>query len=421
MTTKEQGNAEVLKNRSLWIIGIAESVSNTGSWITMIAVFTMLVFNGSGGVRDSGTIIFVGLVPALLAGPLAGRLCDRFDRRALMVGSELLSAFAVLGIIFTNNHLLIFALLAFQAATNSLMTPARQSVIPKLVRPENLTKANALLQQLAGIVKIGAPVAAGAVVALLNPHNAIALDVVSYIVSAILLSRLPHLPASASAPNARDADRSRAGKARAVIATVVESGALRLVFAATFIGIINIISLDVLIPVFVRDTMHEGQRVFGILIACVGAGTLAAAAYLSASKRTRSPRIDLALGIALLAFLPGLFAAAQLFFGPLRAILPFVGAILGGVGNGLIIIQAATIVQTSAPADRIGIVSGAFQSTTVAGQLVGMLLTPVIVPALLSAGGYFVINSGVLLVLAVVVATNRERSSFSTKSAFQAE
>ncbi|HEX9013800.1 MAG TPA: MFS transporter, partial [Anaerolineaceae bacterium] len=166
------------KNRPLLILGISESVSNTGSWVTMMAVYAMLVFQGKGGLAESSGVFLAGLLPMLVFSPAAGWLCDRFDRRKLMIGSELLSGAVIGGLIFARQPAVIYALLALQAVTTALMTPARQAVVPQVVPPEELTRANAFLQQLAGIIKIAAPSLAGLVLTLLSPHQAIILDVV---------------------------------------------------------------------------------------------------------------------------------------------------------------------------------------------------------------------------------------------------
>ena len=74
----------ILNNRSLLILGLSESVSSVGSWITMMAVFAMIVFNGNGNVVQSSGIYLAGLVPTLLFSPAAGWLCDHLDRKWLM-------------------------------------------------------------------------------------------------------------------------------------------------------------------------------------------------------------------------------------------------------------------------------------------------------------------------------------------------
>ncbi|MRS02993.1 MFS transporter, partial [bacterium] len=123
----------ILKNRSLVIMAISESVSSIGSWITMMAVFSLVIFKGAGNVTESGLIYLVGLLPALIVSPVAGWLCDRYDRKKLMIISEVLSGLAVSGIIFTESTALLYVLLAFQAISGSIMTPARQSSVPQVV------------------------------------------------------------------------------------------------------------------------------------------------------------------------------------------------------------------------------------------------------------------------------------------------
>ena len=184
----------ILTNPSLITIGISEFVSNIGNWITMMAVYAMVVFRGDGGVAQSSGIFLAGLFPTLVFSPAAGWLCDHFDRKWLMVISELASGLIVAGLIFTQRLELMYAILALQAISMTVMTPARQAVVPDIVGKDSLTQANAFLQQLAGLIKIAAPMLAGLILAVMNPHTAIILDVVSFGLSALILSRLPALP-----------------------------------------------------------------------------------------------------------------------------------------------------------------------------------------------------------------------------------
>src|SRR5512144_2341120 len=114
---------DILRNRSLLIIGLAESVSGIGNWITMLAIFAIVVFRGQGGVVQSSAIFLAGLLPTLLASPAAGWLCDRYDRKWLMIGSELLDGLIVAGLIFAQRLEIIYALLALQAVVMSILTP----------------------------------------------------------------------------------------------------------------------------------------------------------------------------------------------------------------------------------------------------------------------------------------------------------
>src|SRR5947209_5962245 len=62
----------IVGNRSLLIVGIAESLSDLGTWITVLACFALIVFHNEGGAAESGGILLALLVPALPVSPLAG-------------------------------------------------------------------------------------------------------------------------------------------------------------------------------------------------------------------------------------------------------------------------------------------------------------------------------------------------------------
>jgi hypothetical protein len=70
------------------------------------------------------------------------------------------------------------------------------------------------------------------------------------------------------------------------------------------------------------------------------------------------------------------------------------------LGNGLLLVQSGTLLQLLAPPRLLGTLSGILQSTFVAGQLVGLLATPFLIPSILSIGFLFGIDTLALLLLA---------------------
>jgi MFS family permease len=392
---------QMFSNRRLLILGISESVSNTGSWITMMAVYAMLVFRGGGDIISSSAVYLVGLVPTLLFSPVAGWLCDRLDRKVLMIASELVSGLVISGLIFVRQPVWIYTLLGIQAISVSIMAPARQAVVPAIVPASELTRANAFLQQLNGIIKIAAPALAGLVLALLDPHQAILLDVVSFALSALILTRLPSLPPQAVRAAA---GKSAPAAAQGVWPALREIEGLRMLFIAVFLAITVIIGFDVLAPVYTRDTLRGGESLFGLMISLVGVGTLGASLALMLRRSPAAPWRDLTLGLFLLAMIPAVMFGAA-FGDPSQArVVILIGALVGGVGNGLLSIQAGTLLQTLSPASLLGRMSGLFQSVGVTGQLVGILVTPLVVPALLPITAYLAVMAAALLIVTALLA-----------------
>ncbi|HLN61561.1 MAG TPA: MFS transporter, partial [Symbiobacteriaceae bacterium] len=133
----------ILRNRSLLIIGGAEVINSIGSWITAMALYSILIFREHGGMALSSGIFLAQMLPMLLLGPVAGWICDRYDRRTLMVASRLLQGAVTAGLVFTDNLIAIYALLVLAAAASVVVGPARTAAMPEIVAPEHLSQANA--------------------------------------------------------------------------------------------------------------------------------------------------------------------------------------------------------------------------------------------------------------------------------------
>jgi len=414
-----------MKNKTLITIGIAESVSAIGDWITMMSVFALLVFRGDGGVAQSSGIFLAGLLPTLPASLAAGWLCDRFDRKALMIGSLILSGLIVSGLIFTENLVLIYLLLALQAVSVSLMTPARASILPDILPAEELTRANAFLQQLSSLVKIGAPIMAGGLLAVLNPHQAIILDVVSFFLAALLLTRLPRLaPQKASPVPSVTVDESIPLKPAPTANHLLRGNPrLQLVYVTGFLCILVLISFDVLSAVYFRDVLHTGEQYMGFAIGLVGVGTLVSTILLMRKYRKNEPWRDVITGIFLLGIIPAALALGNIIkdAATLRIVV-LLACLIGGVGNGFVHVQMVTLLQTHAPAGMLGRASGLFQTVAVAGQLVGLLLTPLLVPGLLNMSNFFLVAAiclaGVILVITVQLNRTRPATSIMPEASF---
>ena len=394
-------NKLINHNRSLIILGFSETVSGMGNWITAMAVFAIVLFQKEGTLSQSSAIYLASLLPTLLFSQAAGWICDRFNRKWVMITSELLAGTVVIGLIFTENFSWILGILVLQAIFSSLITPARQSTVPLLVTKEELTRANALLQQLASIVKITAPMLAGALLAVFDPHKIILLDILSYLVSAFLLLFLPDLkPSSEDKEIIQNSIKETRGGS-VLKKTFKESPGLLLIFITAFMTTLSIIGFDVISPVYFRDSLKSNESFMGLAIGIIGLGTFAASLFLMLSKKQRSPWKDIRSSIFLLAFLPGaIYFTTLLGPGWPAYMLISLGALLAGISSGLMGIQSSTLLQKLTPINILGQISGLFQSVLISGQFIGVLLVPLIVPAWFNIAGYSLLITSALLLTA---------------------
>ena len=129
--------------RSLWL---ARVVSNFGDWFNLLASAALIT-----SLTGSGTAIsylfLARFLPVFVMSPFAGVLADRFERRTIMILTDVLRAVTVLCFLFvrTPDQLwLLYALTSTQFVLSALYTPAHSALLSNIVEREDLVTANAL-------------------------------------------------------------------------------------------------------------------------------------------------------------------------------------------------------------------------------------------------------------------------------------
>jgi len=235
------------------------------------------------------------------------------------------------------------------------------------------------------------------------PQTAILLDVVSYILSAIILTRMPNLLPPSVVDRDLDTGLVAVQNEPGVLVTLKDKPHLQLLFLSIFVAIFIIIGFDVLSVIFVRDVIQGNENIYGILVGMIGLGTLGGAVILMLRKKHVDPWRDILIGMALISLIPLGPALAELVSRNIGIGLMLICNLLGGLGLGLLSTQVNTLLQVLPPPAVLGRIAGAFESTAVAGQLAGMLVTPLLVPGLISMGQYFFFSAlGIILLTAVM-------------------
>ncbi len=278
----------------------------------------------------------------------------------------------------------------------SVVSPARQAVIPDLVSRDDLPRANAFLQQLAGLVKVFSPFMAGIALTVMDPHTAILFDAASFFVSAGIMTLLPSLP-----PHREETGAKQAASSANPFKVLKTQLRLKMLFVVVFIAILGIVGFDVLSSIYTRDVLQQGEQIFGLSISLVGVGALIATMMIMLRKKNLNPWIDLMIGIGLLGLIP-LVLAFVIPFGQTTMALYLVLAacLVGGIGNGLAHVQVGTIMQLSSPPEILGQVGGWLQSVMVSSQIIGMVVTPILVPGIIRMDVFF---GGMSVIMGLVV------------------
>ncbi|HXT92330.1 MAG TPA: dTMP kinase [Trebonia sp.] len=133
--------------RALWI---ALSLSSLGDWLSILALLWLApsVTNGSNLAKTAATggVWVVTLLPALLLGPIAGALADRFDRRVTMIVGDVIRGLLFVSIPLFPNLTWIFIAKFLAGVASQFWNPAASATIPNLVPKEKLERANQVSQ-----------------------------------------------------------------------------------------------------------------------------------------------------------------------------------------------------------------------------------------------------------------------------------
>jgi MFS family permease len=378
--------------RRLWAAGL---LSDTGDWLLFIAL-PLVVLRLTGSAVATSFAFALELVPAIVLAPFVARLVDRLDRRILMWMVNVGQALSLIPLLFVRSAKdlpLVYIVIVLQAAFNAAFEPAKNALLPALVGPDRIVSANALVslnQNLGRLV--GGPLG-GVLLAVGDLNLVVAVDLASYLASAVLVAILPR-----SGPRA-----SRVNTSRSSILSVLIDRELRRPFTVIFAASIAQGMFVVLFVFFVTETLGGTEADVGLLRGVQAIGAIAAGLALSFVASRIGVR---ALSIAGV----GAFAVVSLITWNLSfvthelwgyvVLFAVVGAPGVFLGDGLV-----SMLQLASNEDLRGSVFAALGLVMALGQATGLLIAGALqkkigtVPLLELQGGMYLLAAGLAYLL----------------------
>lgn len=174
------------KNFTLLILG--QLTSLFGNFILKLAL-SMYVLEVTGSAAIFAGILSAATIPTILLSPLGGILADRADRRNIMVALDALTGVSVLcAALFLkegNAIAVISALLIILSVLGAFETPTVQACIPTMLQGDNIMKGNAVVNQVASLSYLIAPMLGGALYAMLGLKPVMYASVVCFFITAM--------------------------------------------------------------------------------------------------------------------------------------------------------------------------------------------------------------------------------------------
>jgi predicted MFS family arabinose efflux permease len=384
-----------------WLLA-ALAVSQVGDWLYNLAL-VVLVYDRTHSPLWTGVTTAARVVPFVALGPLGGVLADRYDRRRIMIGSDvirlalilLLAAVAATGL----PVLLAPVIAALATAASAPYLPCVTAVIPRLVASEDMPGAYAARSAVTGLAIIAGPALGGILLLLGSPATAIALNALTFGLSALAALAIR---ADGVFRAGRPAERP-AGLLREVAqgASALRSNpeALRLVGADITCSLVY--GTQTVLLLMVSRHIGIGPPGYGYLFASIGAGGLVGTALASRASRSNRSRWTLAAALAAVG-LPM----------PLLAVTPWPAvaiALAGLTGTGAVLVEILTdtCLQRVMDQDVLGRAFGLTLPAAYGGIVAGALIAPVLAGALGLSGALVSIGAAVLTYALAVVRPSR--------------
>jgi len=364
---------EVLRITTMRRLWYAQIVSNFGDFLALFAVIGVLTFKLHATAQQVTGVQISYQVPIAVLGILAGVFVDRWPLKRTLISSDVIRGFLCLLLLVSTQIWHFYMILAAISVVSSFFGPAQGVVIRKAVPLHGLRSSNALMQQVMFMMRIVGPSAAGMLVASFGPNPCYLLDAASFFASACFIASVAIKRSAAVHKHTVAEDKGAIAKIwhdmQQGMSFILHHAALLFVILAMSAGMFIIGCFGPLIAVYVRDSIHAGNTVYGWASAMIGLGMLVGVNGLNTwGTKIRNTvlvytgLLGIAAGLVVLSLLTRVWST--LF-----------GDFLIGSSVACIIIPAQTLMQQETPPELMGRVGSTFMSSVFSAQILGLLLS----------------------------------------------
>lgn len=295
-------------------------------WQVALILFTLHRFHSP---ALAGLVAAAGLLPGVLAGPIAGALLDRHGRVGLILvdyGVGAATALAIFGTAAAGwlSAPLLVALAALSAITLPLGATGTRSLLPLIVPRTLWDRGNAVDSMAYRLTAITGPALAGLLVALIGDGPTLAVIAITWLAAGVVLFGTPE-PAAAT-----DSRRPLMADAWAGLRYLLGNRTLRSLAVLMPMANFGGGTMSIAIPLLVSGRFHLGPAEVGVLFSAQSVAALAANAIMGGLRTTGHEARYMAAGLIVMT--AGLAAVAV---APTYAI-AIAAQLLGGAGMGLI-------------------------------------------------------------------------------------
>ncbi|HEY3310793.1 MAG TPA: MFS transporter [Anaerolineales bacterium] len=270
-----------LKNRKFFMLWAGLLVSIAGSQMQLAAIhWHIRTLTGTPDPLALGCIGLARILPVIVFSLFGGAFADTFNRRTILFITQSLMALTAAGLALltffgTIQIWHIYALTAIQAAAVAFDGPARQAIVPNLVKPADLPNAFSLNSIAFNSGAVIGPALSGVVIASLGQGYTYLINAISFLAVILALLAIGDIPQDLKKASGVNLQAMTEG-VRFIFSRRIILSTMIMDFFATFFA-----SANTMMPIVARDILHVGEVGYGILISAQAVGSVSAGLVIS--------------------------------------------------------------------------------------------------------------------------------------------
>lgn len=376
-------------SRQFRFFWFARTASFAGDQIGQTA---LIILAARGGAAHVVAMLLAVTLPRVL-GPLLGPLADIYPMRSLMLAMDVVQFTLFLSLaVFSPPFAIVVGIAALATLSNTIFLPAGRKSYPRMLQPDQFPSAARAMALCFNVGFAAGPALGGAMSAALGVRLALAVDALTFVMSAALLLRTPKMSPD---PNVecRQPYRTALGAGMRAIASsrtlrvLLPSSGLLLAFAA----------LDnAALPLLAHQQLRGSAGVYGYLLSTFGLG-MVAGSFLGGRLGRRGSAIE-SWGVSQALFGLGTVVTG---IGPIIA-LAFVGQFVAGLGNGAGNVSSEILLQREVQPSVLGTASSVTTAVPFVSSSLSYLAAGVILSLVSPSVVLLVAGVGVFATLSIV-------------------
>ncbi|WP_427340884.1 MFS transporter [Caloranaerobacter sp. DY30410] len=354
----------LFKNKNFRLLWISQVISNIGDWLNAIAI-PLLVLRLTNSPIAVSFYMVSRFIPNILFSSVTGILVDKFNRKKIMIFSDLGRFCIFLLYPYTTNVYQVYGLAFLATIFTLLFEPAKSATIPNIVEEDKLLEANSISSSTASLMRLLGTAVGGILITTLDLKVTFYINSITFIISAltVFFIRVSDNKMSSSTEKERD---SISGQLKQGFSAILSDKLLSTLIFMDALSIVGYGFLNVLLPIFAIKVLTNSESAYGFIMSFFSSGLFIGSLLMNKISQKKSLPILWCIGLTL-------SGITQIFFGlSYSIIIAAVFIFMTGFGDAIQIVSYSTIRHKIVPDNLRGRVFSIAEGINSGALLIGM-------------------------------------------------